>query len=827
MAVNIISTLFKGSISNSTGLSLPNWPLFCIGELIQVQCTFEVYTEITFTSPAPLVTGNTSNVNMLYNASGKFSSLSVGDTIRIVDASGFFATSSNQKFNVLQKFSNNQILVSNAIVSGSPIPTSLTTSTAVIYNLTLITGIEVNYNFIENSEANNYISKVDGSLMSLKATNVDTSNIASTRDLVPQGTKDWQTDVPNDSAIWLVSYDATTGRQRFTYYQEVVVTPLFLASQFSDLSNNIAPEYYLAGKCLKYVNKITVYSNILNPNTIQIGESNPALLGQSGWFNEMYNGGPQTYFIENTVFKNGTTVIPKLFFPGGGQSIEFDITSPNGDFLINQRLSVALMKLPNSEAEYQNKDRLLTTNFLWVNRRLIANNIWYSPLSVETFMYRAKAVFVDVNTIHVTVELIFTPDVIAILSESTIPRFMFWATISSGSLTDTAVQNKQAIWDKKAYEFATNIRPGDYSIRQVFKRHYEDAADDGITGAVSTFKNDECVIESFLSADWHESPPSGNSDTTYPKNVKCQIIAKRKLDGAEFILEDWNLDLVFQWAFNSYGYQPIINYSSNRIFKIPTDEIRKPITITNVYPTPSNNEIKISYPFMMRWEYWEALMGVNSDFYNPSEPNNGFNQDWEHYITSYWSIYFRTGVTLITGVGTYYDQKDLLMGINDYATNSAYTTKKVESFRLNGTQLISGSDNFIMATENTLIKATFGKGVALNKDNCIVVFGIEIKEQGGINGRVRFSSIWETETPLTWFIPFSGTAKKVNISQLTTNSIDARAILDYTLLPQGNIEYTIVARLYEVPSPIDTSSYKKMSDGTFKLMSNGTQKIMA
>ena len=46
---------------------------------------------------------------------------------------------------------------------------------------------------------------------------------------------------------------------------------------------------------------------------------------------------------------------------------------------------------------------------------------------------------------------------------------------------------------------------------------------------------------------------------------------------------------------------------------------------------------------MIRWEAWVALLGVNSDFFNPSEQNNGQNQDWFHYLNANWEIYFRTG----------------------------------------------------------------------------------------------------------------------------------------------------------------------------------------
>jgi len=198
-----------------------------------------------------------------------------------------------------------------------------------------------------------------------------------------------------------------------------------------------------------------------------------------------------------------------------------------------------------------------------------------------------------------------------------------------------------------------------------------------------------------------------------------------------------------------------------------------------------------------------------------------------HYLNGDWEIYFRTAYDVVSSVGPYHFEKDLLIPINDYATNPDYVTKKVESFTTGGTLLQSTGIDYIQANQNTVIKATFEKSGGLLVANCRVVFGLEVRQQGGIGGRVRYSSVWETANPLTWFIPFSGSIDKVLISQITADKVEAKATLDYTLLPQGNITYTVVARLYEVPAPINPEIYKKMSDGTYKVMSSGTSKILS
>ena len=124
---------------------------------------------------------------------------------------------------------------------------------------------------------------------------------------------------------------------------------------------------------------------------------------------------------------------------------------------------------------------------------------------------------------------------------------------------------------------------------------------------------------------WAETPAT--VDEVNPNKFIQKIIARRIADNAEFILESWELPVTMNWI----AGVPVFNYSSNRVFQIPTTEIRKPITIEVINVGSGNNQFKISYPFMMRWEYWVQLLNVNTDFYDPAEPNNGYNNDWEHY----------------------------------------------------------------------------------------------------------------------------------------------------------------------------------------------------
>jgi len=830
MAVTILGQKFYEQIQNEE--TYATWSLFCIGERLRVETEVEVFTQITFTVAAPIVSGNALNINQLFNASGKFASFAVGDTIKITDSSGFWNTAGNQQYTILQKYSNNLILVSDAIGSGLPIPANTSSATAVLYNLTPVDGVEFDFNFIENNEPNNFNSKINGAFQKLTAGGI---NNASLHTLTHFNGNEWHASDVSDLStctIQRTSIDTSTGKQIFLINHKTVVTPTFLAAQFTDFSNDIAPAYYLNNACLKYIVKIIAHRNINDPNTYQSKETDPAILGNSGWGNELYNGGPKDYEITNVQFKQGSTIITALPLTiGYGNSIEFDIDCIAGtnDFSNDQRICIAACKLPNSESEYQNNGRYFNENFLYINYGAKTDNVfrgsaYYTPTNVYNFIDSWKAELINPNKLHVTINIGITQEVFDIFSESTTPRFLFWAMLANSGSVDVETQNKQVIWTQ-AYEFDTDVMPADAGITQNFKRHYEDENDTGIDTNVTTFKNDECVVESVFFGTFKETP--ANVDEITPTKFYVEILAKRISDGAEFLLEDWNLPVTVPYVAN----EPLYNYSNNRIFKIPTAEIRKVITLDTVdfSVSPGDTYFVLNYPFMIRWEKWLQLIGVNADFFNPSQPNNGFNQDWFHYLTSNWEIYFRTKVDVNTGVGTYQFSKDLLLPINDYASNTDFTVKKVESFKMDGTtQLLAGGNNYIQANENTIVRATFTKTGGLDVDNAHVVFGIEVKNQGGIGGRVRFSSVWETSpTTPTWFIPISGTDDKVILTQINSTTIKAEAVIDYLTLPQGNITYDIVARLYEDPAPPPEIESKFMSDGTPKLMSDGTLKVIS
>jgi hypothetical protein len=793
MAVQITSRKIYDKLRPSSAV---DWSLFAIGDRLTIEIEFTVFTRISFTVNSPMNMGspNSLDPNILRSTGNRFASVNVGDTIKIVDPTPFPSNTTwsdylddNYTFTVLFKTNSNEIIVSNSIENDLPLDYNANvTSTAIIYNLTAITGVGLPYNFIENNEPVNFNSKVDGSFQRLIADGLDASNTTPVA-MQFDGPLPYQI---GSATIEGVSWDTDYGEQKFKIIHETVVTPLFLSSQYFDLVANIAPSYFLGGRCLRHVYQIQACAVLSNPNSAQIAEC-PFEIGNSGWFNEVFNGGLKNYTIEDFEVQSGSAANNQIINSLTEQHYRFNIISTDSDFTNDTKVSVGCFKLPQNQNEYQNNARLFQDNFLFTN---VTGNSGGTEIpdtegtDLQT-VTMVEFLRLDANTIRIDIYFQFTQNALDIYFESQAPKLLIYVTTSNVAEISTEDSNKQALLVQiLEFDPTRNLNPRE-DVK--FIRHYEDANDVGIESGITTFLEDECV----LITDFYASTVSGNTDS-YISEIRQQIIAK-KTDGTEFILED------LFWTTASpigFGISQQINFESPRVFQIPETEPRKTFSITTSGSPESI--FRINYPFMIRWEYWIALLGVNSEFYNTSLPNNGLNELWLNYQTGDWAVYHRTIIRQVSQSGAviFNDYvSDLEIEINDYESNPAYTTKDVETYSEDGSVAYFDAGNsrwYYSLTERTLVRAIFEKSTSFDFENVYVVFGIEIFENGGIGGRRRFSSVWETDTPLTWFIPING-ANTVKLTNDVSTEIIAEAFLDPEQIPNGEFVFKIVARIYE------------------------------
>jgi len=91
---------------------------------------------------------------------------------------------------------------------------------------------------------------------------------------------------------------------------------------------------------------------------------------------------------------------------------------------------------------------------------------------------------------------------------------------------------------------------------------------------------------------------------------------------------------------------PNIDLTQSRGFKTPADANRANIRLLRVFASDGGGLFfyRSQFPFIIRWEDFVALTQVDNEFFDDTEPNQGFNQDWVRYAnTADWDLFFQDG----------------------------------------------------------------------------------------------------------------------------------------------------------------------------------------
>lgn len=344
----------------------------------------------------------------------------------------------------------------------------------------------------------------------------------------------------------------------------------------------------------------------------------------------------------------------------------------------------------------------------------------------------------------------------------------------------------------------------------------------GMSGGVDSvtcdvFPEDEMVGYSLAYIDLN----GREDDEIILQSVTARVKIKNSSTGAEFTADEFELDMS---SYEFIGDVQWFNFGTDRSFHIPAGTIRKQIAVKRRTDLDASSKyyFEISYPFFIRWEYWAKLMGVNSAFFDVDQDENGFNHFWHHYTeVTNWGIYFETEITATKNGEDQTYTSELLMTSHDWDSNSDYTPVSIKAYDPDTlVELTQGGDKYIYGYKETLIVASFERVSATPVlADCTVNIGIEVFEQGGIQGRRRMSSEWESDAD-TWFISLNNDGK----TELTLvgDTIEARALIDFSKIPVTT-SFKIAARIYEIETEATT---KLTEDGDPKLTEDGTYKII-
>jgi len=787
MPVTVTDIRFKNELRTED----VDFLLYNVGDKATIEIDISITNYAIASTDNEIIINNTDGYIGSYwitDPSSQFVDFKVGDSITLYN----YITHTNLGTEtVLEKLSDGEIRVSGNF----GLANNNVSQQALFSVVEDITSIRYKYNFLENDDQPVFESKIDGSVQEFLSKDLDASDTVTVVPMEALGIKSWQAGSATIKGAGL-GFVADLYTSKFTITHTTYITPFMLAAQWDDIQNRIAPDYFNTANALKAVFDFEAKYNYNDPNRIQTLEINE-VLGNTGWFDENFNTGLTNYYVDSVVYKRAdTTVIPDIELTTAETTVEIVIknivdtpfSNNNTKFVLN------ICQAPIDETEYLDKTKTVLENFLH-DRKL--QTVGSAAANGDNFgtdyqlLKDVAATFISSSEIKVTAKIAMASNVYDTLSDAEEANYMLWVTVQNHTLSTEVADKVSLLADADEY-FIDITDDGLITITNSFLRHpHEDETTEAVS-TVDMFPTDEVVAYSQFYID----KTGFTTEVVTLENVELKVKAKNTSTLEEFDLDTFEVDMSGLPVISGNQY---IDFSQDRVFHIPAGEIRKTIKVKRRIDldTANNFYYEAWFPYLHRWEYWEALAGVNGDFFDTAEPQNGFNNFWHRFTTEpNWTIVYELLVSADKdGVNLNYSQESTLTS-SDFDTNPAIFNHSIKSYDPANTELYDGATKrYILGYEDTTIKAVFEKATPFNPLVTYMVFGIEEFEAGGIAGRRRISSKWEHDGD-TWFLSVDG-SKKIKLT-FVGNTVTGEALIDKSKIPTSTQQFAVYARVYEI-----------------------------
>lgn len=838
MPINIDSINFYtelGPVDLAPYAAPTDWLLANIGDKVRIETTFTVKTFAISSEDSPIIMNNRDGLigeGWMSLTDNGFANFKIGDQVIVYDYIGSDTGSIAPKgsggpayYTVVDKLDDSTIQLDQDVPGLIP-ATSAPAINTVISIINPITAVKYKYNFIENEEAENYNSKISETEQILINKLIDAANVTPL-DLEFLGELSYQI---GSGTVQGVEIDDGTAdgvyKQTFKIIHETYITPFFLSEQWADALSGVAPDYFFDTNCLRAVISIEALYNYSDPNrseSVQLID----VMGNSGWFNENYNTGITNYSLESVAYENADAeTIDSVELTANETTVTITINNTADTPFVDgaTEFIIGYTKAPEINDEYQSNGKNVLQNFYFDRAR---QTVGVTAVNGDNYgtnyqvLKDVAAEFVSDSQIIITAKIAFNATILSEYSDLDIRRYLLFVSIADHTLDPENSDKTTLLVDANdLYQDVSD--PGMIIITNKYVRHMHSDPDTDGVNAIDVFPEDEIVACSQFYVDKEDR----EDDVITLRSAEAIVKAKNSSTGEEFVLDNFKLDMSGLSVINDNQF---VAYELDRVFDIPSSEIRKKISIQrrDDLDTATKFYYDFTFPFLMRWEYWKALAGVNGDFFDTSESNNGFNHFWHHYTeVSDWGIYYELKVIARkNGESLTYTFEDEITS-NDYDANPDWEPNTIKAYNNETNELLYdavGMKNYLLGYEYTRIEAEFTNNYYTpSLDSLSVVMGIEVYEEGGIEGRRRFSSVWEADSE-TWFKSVDDTDKV--LLSIDGNTITATALVDFSKLPLDKSTFKITARIYDLTAPCGPSA-KTTEDGLCKETESGDVKTI-
>ena len=221
-------------------------------------------------------------------------------------------------------------------------------------------GLDFQLGHLRNSNIDslNLKSFIDGTDTTFQAQGVDNLAFGQTIPLVPQALQSGLC-VAYSNLTYAGLITGGVAPYVYNKYLYFIDTVFMIAPYSEDINNfdtNTPPDEFLSKECLTDNYKITAFPQFNNPNVSISNDLNyTKQLGNTGWFDENFNGGEDDFEIVSIEYKNANgTIVNQLDYKN---PISFKAVVNGGYTLLNgqTKCTYGFRWVPLDEEEYKNK----------------------------------------------------------------------------------------------------------------------------------------------------------------------------------------------------------------------------------------------------------------------------------------------------------------------------------------------------------------------------------------------------------------------------------------------------------------------------------------
>ena len=799
MANKILVT--KREYTNIFRAETTTWPLWNTGDIITLDLDLEaeIKSESEQTNPYKIP----ASVDRIVRTSGSFFDDGFASGMSVSIAYTAAGTPKTITGTIGTLLADTMFLtgLSGALDAGDyPYNDSVTTnSTIVVTSTSSINGIEMEYAHILNSDvsANSTVSQIDGTNPKWTLNGIDATN-TSWQDLNPVG---FESGISMFTAR-IKGNGLSAGVQKFQIQLVFMATPIFETSNdFTTLTN----KSFNNTECVTDFFKIDLLPQFSNPNIkISTENSDIQLLGNTGWFEENYNGGANSFSINSVTLTNSFGV-PITGIDADGET-NFTININHTGATSSSTYKLGFLHTPADTSLFSSLNTPFHENLLYnglndttplqstttgftgtgySNSAGAQMDIEFISLSIDSGITTIKGKFKP-NTAFGTYMNAFSS---ADLS------YLIWVSVGDETLV-TSLSDRVSLIAQTSTFITSALSTEQFDVTNSFLNHAQPVTQVGSTNYEGCLE-DEVIGRSIILVD------TANNETI--DEVKLTIEGFNVATGGFFELESTTYN-TSQFPKDSAGVQQI-NVDTTRGFQMATgvdkDEVK--ILRSPVDDTGTKKAYRCYYAFRFRWEDWLANSNVDSALFDSNELNNNLNNDWatKDDFTN-WKLRYNVNL-VVNRNGTIINTKNSYdFSVRGYEESSIWDGAITTYDETKATNLYIGLDannvrqNAILPSANTLIEADFDlENVLEDVGNVSKYYGVirlEEYRNGGLFQIKMLSTVLTNVTSGNILIPLTGQTGPT-ITKVSTTKIRLECLIDFNDLNFNQSKYKISARL--------------------------------